>query len=579
VASSAGSRVLADARSAFLGAEPFDRDAVREPILASWTRSRARSVPLVAGEVPYLSDLDDDTPLTRAAARVLPGLDDALGAEPVSLVLCDGAGTVLRRRTGDRRLERHLDRVFLARGFSYAERHVGTNGIGTSLECGAPVRVFGHEHFAENLEHLACAAAPVRHPVGGKVAGVVNLTCREPDAGVLLLTTATSIAAQLGAALRDEAGRRERALLEQFLDVCRRGPHPVLAVGSDAVMLNRLARQCLDRAQQQVLLDRARDALAAGRTDVVVDLPDGRLAEVRCTAVSGGGRHADAVLQVRLTARALPASRIARAVAPAPESAAMAACRREVQRHAGSGTWLLLQGEPGTGRTTLAAREDPHARVLDAVGAGPRWVEAVADALAVPGRALVLRHVDRLDAGGLHALTALLHEAPSAARSWVVGTVAPLPAAPSRDLAELVACFPAAVTVPALRHRLEDLPRLVAAIAVEVAPGRTLRWTPDALEVLARLPWAGNLAELRVVVERAGAVHRDGRVGAQDLPAELLAAARRRLTPLELLERDALLSALAQAHGSREQAAEALGASRATVYRKVRRYGLAGSLG
>jgi transcriptional regulator of acetoin/glycerol metabolism len=138
VASPAGSRALARARLAFLGGQPFDRDAVREPILASWTRSRARSVPLNTGDVPYLAEIDDDTPLNRAAARVLPEVDDALGGEPVSLVLCDGAGTVLRRRTGDRRLERHLDRVFLARGFSYAERHVGTNGIGTSLESGGP---------------------------------------------------------------------------------------------------------------------------------------------------------------------------------------------------------------------------------------------------------------------------------------------------------------------------------------------------------------------------------------------------------------------------------------------------------
>jgi transcriptional regulator of acetoin/glycerol metabolism len=66
--------------------------------------------------------------------------------EPVSLVLCDPNGVMLTRDTGDSALRTQLDRVWLAPGFSYAERHVGTNGIGTALEAGAPARVFGHEY-------------------------------------------------------------------------------------------------------------------------------------------------------------------------------------------------------------------------------------------------------------------------------------------------------------------------------------------------------------------------------------------------------------------------------------------------
>ena len=41
---------------------------------------------------------------------------------------------VLTRLTADHDLERHLDGVKLAPGFSYAEDRVGTNGIGTALE-------------------------------------------------------------------------------------------------------------------------------------------------------------------------------------------------------------------------------------------------------------------------------------------------------------------------------------------------------------------------------------------------------------------------------------------------------------
>jgi hypothetical protein len=57
--------------------------------------------------------------------------------------------------------------------------------------------VFGHEHYAEHLEDLACAAVPVRHPISGKAAGAVNLTSWRKDAGRLLIALAQSTARQV----------------------------------------------------------------------------------------------------------------------------------------------------------------------------------------------------------------------------------------------------------------------------------------------------------------------------------------------------------------------------------------------
>src|SRR3712207_7475519 len=50
-----------------------------------------------------------------------------------------------------------------------------------------PAQVFGSEHYVERLEELACAGAPIRHPVTGKVLGVIDLTCWQRDAGPLLV--------------------------------------------------------------------------------------------------------------------------------------------------------------------------------------------------------------------------------------------------------------------------------------------------------------------------------------------------------------------------------------------------------
>ena len=96
------------------------------------------------------------------------------------MILTDSDGVVLERRTGDSALHQHLDKVWLAPGFSYAEKFVGTNGIGTALEGRGPAQVFGHEHYVEHLADLACAGAPIWHPVTGKLLGVVDLTCWRP---------------------------------------------------------------------------------------------------------------------------------------------------------------------------------------------------------------------------------------------------------------------------------------------------------------------------------------------------------------------------------------------------------------
>ena len=120
-------------RLRFLTVERTDPDHVRPSILASWHRSRELQVAADRIELPYRADVDIDTRLTRNAEPVLRRLRDQLSSQSVSIILTDPTGLVLSRRTTDAELERHLDRVLLAPGFSYAEEFVGTNGIGTAL--------------------------------------------------------------------------------------------------------------------------------------------------------------------------------------------------------------------------------------------------------------------------------------------------------------------------------------------------------------------------------------------------------------------------------------------------------------
>lgn len=89
-----------------------------------------------------------------------------------------------------------------------------------------------------------------------------------------------------------------------------------------------------------------------------------------------------------------------------------------------------------------------------------------------------------------------------------------------------------------------------------------------------KLPWRGNLRELEQVVLRTLARH-PGVVTRADLPADVRAQVERhRLSWMERVERDALLAALDASGGNKVQAAQELGISRSSLYRKISQFGL-----
>src|SRR6266536_3097999 len=296
-----GSARLAKSRERFLTAESIEPDVVRDAILASWWRSRRWNVAADHIDLDYIRDPDLDSPLTRSALPVLRHLREQLDGQPISLILTDPAGVVLTRLAADHDLDRHLDTVQLAPGFSYAEQSVGTNGIGTALEGGRPMHVFGHEHYAENLEDLACAGVPIHHPISGKTVGAVDLTCWRKDADALLIALAKTTADQITQALLTGSGEHEFELLQEYLRACRRTAGIVLALNNDIVMMNDYARQVLDPGDQVVLLGQAAVALASRhRGAVLVDLPSGGTARMYCQPVQGDGRIAGGVVHVKL---------------------------------------------------------------------------------------------------------------------------------------------------------------------------------------------------------------------------------------------------------------------------------------
>jgi sigma-54 dependent transcriptional regulator, acetoin dehydrogenase operon transcriptional activator AcoR len=583
------SKGLAQTRERFLTAEPVRPEDVREPILASWWRSRQFKVAADRVALPYVKDPNLDTPLARNAMPVLRNLREHLEGQPISVILTDAAGVVLTRMTADHDLERHLDGVQLAPGFSYAEEYVGTNGIGTALEGGQPAHVFGHEHYAEDLEDLACAGVPIHDPISGKAVGAVDLTCWRRDADPLLIALARTTADQITQAMLADSSARELQLMQEYLRACRRTSGIVLALNSDVVMMNEHARQVLDPGDQGVLLGQAAEVLASREAGTVaVQLPSGMHARMYCRPVQGEDRIAGGVVHVKLTE---PATRPA---VDTPAKPAMSlpglvgggalwlrGCR-QVEAVYDSGEWLALEGEPGVGKLTVVRavhqRRNAAGRfyVLDAAQATDNdWLLRARRELLDGEGALVIRHVDALSAKQLHGLSGAIQEARAAARQrelWVAVTLSH--ARSHGDLSKLLRYFPSTVELPPLRHHIEDLHALVPFFVAKLGQHGRLTCSPEAMQLLLRSKWPGNTEQLYQVLKRVVQKRRTGTIQPADLPPECWTVSRRLLSPLESMERDAIVQGLLDYQGNKVKAAKSLGMSRATIYRKIHEYGI-----
>ena len=137
------------------------------------------------------------------------------------------------------------------------------------------------------------------------------------------------------------------------------------------------------------------------------------------------------------------------------------------------------------------------------------------------------------------------------------------------------------VTLPALRER-SDKPQLLDFLLAQEAQGQAVVLEADARQALLDFSWPGNVRQLRTVLRTLAALCEGGRVGLIDLPAMIRHAfhqapisLQRGKQPLEDAERLALLATLEQQRWHMTLAAEQLGVSRNTLYRKLRKHGIA----
>jgi two-component system, NtrC family, response regulator AtoC len=169
------------------------------------------------------------------------------------------------------------------------------------------------------------------------------------------------------------------------------------------------------------------------------------------------------------------------------------------------------------------------------------------------------------------------------------------------------------VHVPALRERRSDIPMLVNWFCERYSPGADLRVSNPAMKALMNYDWPGNVRELENCVERAVALGNGTLIDLGDLPTTIagmgsagltspasrmasesetelvsdltaaeISSGDRAIAPLpttdlEDIERATIQRVFEQVHGDKALAGRMLGISRATLYRKLKRYNISGS--
>jgi two-component system, NtrC family, response regulator AtoC len=139
------------------------------------------------------------------------------------------------------------------------------------------------------------------------------------------------------------------------------------------------------------------------------------------------------------------------------------------------------------------------------------------------------------------------------------------------------------VHLPALRERRSDIPILVHWFLDRYAPGRSIQIMSPAMKCLLYYGWPGNVRELENSIERAIALG-DGRaIDVNDLPPAIASASQDTVsagpvppasTDLEDIERATIERVFEQVKGDKSLAGKMLGISRATLYRKLKRYNI-----
>ncbi|WP_409180747.1 helix-turn-helix domain-containing protein [Amycolatopsis sp. VS8301801F10] len=469
--------------------------------------------------------------LARAAGPVLDRVQAEVRGSAVAVLLADPQARVVDIRYGERSFGREVASLGVLPGVRLGEDDVGVNAIGTPLETRRSLLLRGAEHALPAFHGFTCFGHPIVHPGTRRVAGVLDFAVPASRDERLAPALVRHLVTEIESRLRTDAAEAQQRLLAAFQSAARRRDRRVLVVGHGLVLATQPALDLLapaDHAAVQACIEH-------GGENTRITLASGQPVRLSWAPVDGTeGTMVDLVAETR----------------PRPRAAAPV-------------RWpLLVAGEPGTGKTTVAREAaGDGAVVLDGVETvrvgEAEWAEQASRLLDGDGPAVIVENVQLLS----ERLAALV-----AARARTSKRNLVLTSAPGEPHPPITACCGERRELAPLRVRRHEIPRL----AQRMLSGEcAARFTPESLRVLAAQPWPGNLAELRRVVRAVAELRSAGDVVPADLPPSHRDGSAL-ASPFDRAEREVIVAAIAAAGGNKLEAARALGISRSTLYNRMK---------
>ncbi|MEK0084561.1 sigma-54-dependent Fis family transcriptional regulator [Benzoatithermus flavus] len=577
--------------------------------------------------------------LIDASTPVMALARDFLLETGTVMVLTDANGIVLSME-GDRSLSlsNAIEAIHLLPGADWSELTCGTNAIGTALQTNLPIQVHSTEHFCFGIKQWSCSASIIRDPFDQSILGVIDISGLRGSYSRHSMALVVAAASRIENHFAQIEMEYRYRLLERCLWEAPRG------MGDHVVVLDRHGRAIKANGDIDAVL---RDlAAAASEHGLLAPCASGRARGRRLdridwapeewlTPVFDGSERLGAILVApKRGAAARPRPRPASPLADAAPSQPFAEIigddpqlRQTVskaRRVAATTAPVLLLGETGVGKELFARsihEASDHASgpfiALNCGGlprdllaselfgyaegsfTGARKGGMIGKIEAADGGTLFLDEIGEMPID-LQPLFLRVLEQREVCR---IGEVKArrvnfrLVAATNRDLRAEVEkhrfradlfyrISVVSITIPSLRERAAEIPRLVEHFSRQISQRyglRPARFSTSALQRLMAHDWPGNVRELRNVVESVLLTATDDPITEADLPPELSGAFEHRsaldrsnagLTPIEVAEREEIRRALQDCRGNVTAAARELGIAKSTVYAKMKRYGL-----
>lgn len=587
---------------------------VRADILSSWSRCKNHNRDSKQRDVHDFQERPGRAQLIDAAQAVLSSFFESDPDCRSSVVVVDCNSRLRLRRDGDESLEYVLNSAGMTLGSDAHELRLGTNAGHLSLLMECAVAVVGAEHWKVELSTIAEAASPIRG-IDGSVSGAIVVINHVSEHSPMAVSVSKFLAQQVQSLIVDADRRRIGALAEFFASKTHAEDRIVLATDGTHLFTNMSTRHSeVFGGELDVLISHARTALMNGNFESCrIELPGGEHAIADVEPVFFLGDVTGCVLT--LTRESIEdvlvgggsirgqGAHIGRA-GPRDYTTSLANIDRHRQAQDRNQVLLnpyvrarevvatniaeqrnhLLAGEPGTGKSTLAAEifsaqgsstgiETINCARFDCSAVLDRWSKCTRD--QAPRRLLILRSMNSLDVNESRALDgALTALAATDDPPLVIGCVDTPAIDPSRPYALLASHFHEVVRIPALRYRVDDIGDIARSILRDISIRHSFRLGMQVVRVLEGYSWPGNISELKDVLKHVVANKPFGEIQPLDLPRLHFRDVTRKLSPLDAAQCETIIQALYEVKGNRYEAAALLGIGRSSLYRKIDAFGI-----